>query len=128
MVEAVDPQLPGPVQTEQYELSVLACCVLARLYLEAGYDVAIDDVLEPDAVEKYWRPALGDLPFDLLIVQPALEQTLKRAANRKKNVRPDIIRAQYKATTRWPDGVRVDTTGLSVEESLSLCRKRGLLP
>jgi len=55
-----DPQQPGDVQEEQYAVSVGAACALARPFTRAGYDVAIDDVLEPAAFERHWRPLLKD--------------------------------------------------------------------
>jgi predicted kinase len=123
-----DPQVSGDLQGEQYKLSVNACCALVRVFLDGGYDVAVDDVLEPEAFERHWQPALGEMDVSLVIILPNLEETLRRAAARDKRVRPQIIEQQYAACSRWPEVRRVDTTGLSVEESLALCRQRGFLP
>ena len=43
-----EPQEPGALQDEQYRTAVAAACDLARTFAEAGYDVAVDDVLEPE--------------------------------------------------------------------------------
>jgi predicted kinase len=56
-----DPQRPGTLQSEQYTLGVRACLALARTFLDASYDVAIDDVLEPPTFERNWRPLLAGL-------------------------------------------------------------------
>src|SRR5689334_9035453 len=69
-----DPQQPGQLQHEQYTLSVAACISLARPFLDAGYDVAIDDVLPPDAFERDWRPLLAGLDWRVVIVLPTLEE------------------------------------------------------
>ena len=122
------PQGGGPEAGAQYALAVRACCRLAEVYLDAGYDVAIDDVLEPDTFERIWRPALADRKFSLLIVLPSLDATLQRARRRDKRVREDIIRAQHAACARWHEELRLDTTGLNVDESLGLAQGKGLLP
>jgi chloramphenicol 3-O-phosphotransferase len=113
-----DPQQPGDLAGEQYGLSVAACCALAGPFLAAGYDVAIDDVFEPAAFEAYWRPRLGDRAFALVIVRPSLEATLARSARRQKRVLEQHTRSQHEATGGWDARFVVDTTGLSVEESL----------
>ena len=115
-----DPQSPGATQSEQYELSVAACCALARSFAGAGFDVAVDDVLPPVAYEAHWRPALAGLDVRIVIVVPSLDATLERARSREKRVREAIIREQHAASLAWPERHRIDTTGLSVEESLRL--------
>jgi predicted kinase len=125
---AADPQEIGSLQSEQYELSVAACCALANVFLEAGYDVAIDDVLEPEAYERCWLPALGDVEPRTVIVLPELEEVLRRGAARTKQVKPELIQAQHTAIARWPEAVRFDTTGKTAEESLQLLRERGRVP
>jgi chloramphenicol 3-O-phosphotransferase len=108
------------VQSAQYEVSVEACCALARVFWQAGYDIAVDDVFEPEPFERHWRPSLSGIDYRLVIVRPSLEETQRRAALREKRVRPGLIEAQHAATGLWPDTLRIDTTGLTVEESLSL--------
>lgn len=115
-----DPQEPGTLQSEQYELSVRACCDLARSYAAAGFDVAVDDVLPPQAFEALWRPALDGLDWRVVVVTPRLDETLTRARSRGKRVAEAIIREQHEASLRWPDHIRVDTTGLGITESLAL--------
>ena len=118
-----DPQEPNALQAEQWELSVRACCALARVFALAGYDVAIDDVLEPDAVERAWAPALRGLDWRLVIVLPTLEETLARSRAREKRVQERHTRAQHAASSAWPDEYRIDTTGLDVAASLALAER-----
>ena len=124
-----DPQTGEREQVdEQYVTSVDACCSLARAFLADGYDVAIDDVLEPSAFERVWRPALGDTPWHIVIVLPSLEATLQRSRARRKRVLETITRQQHAGCAEWPANLRLDTTALTVDESLGLARRRGLLP
>jgi chloramphenicol 3-O-phosphotransferase len=116
-----DPQEPGAVQEEQYRTAVAATCALVRTFAEAGYDVAVDDVLEPERFERDWRPRLAGLDLRLVVLLPSLGETLARAASRAdKRVREQHIRAQHDRCRAWPPERRIDTTGLTPEESLGL--------
>lgn len=119
-----DPQGENELQAEQYRLGVEATCGLGRAFFAGGYDVAIDDVLEPDAFEHEWRPRLEGLPWTLVVVLPSLEETLRRADGREKRVREEHIRTQHSRCAGWDEDVRIDTTGLDLEESLALVRDR----
>jgi chloramphenicol 3-O-phosphotransferase len=119
-----DPQDGGSVQSEQYALSVRACCALARAFDADGYDVALDDVLEPGAFEREWRPALAGLEWRLIALLPRLDEVLARSRGREKRVREEHSGAQHAACSAWGTEHRVDTTGLSVDESLGLVRRR----
>jgi N-acetylglutamate synthase-like GNAT family acetyltransferase/chloramphenicol 3-O-phosphotransferase len=119
-----DPQEGGSVQSAQYALSVRACCALARAFDADGYDVAVDDVLEPAAFEREWRPALAGLEWRLVVLLPRLEEVLARSSGRAKRVREEHSRAQHATCGAWAGEHRIDTTGLSVDESLALLRRR----
>jgi predicted kinase len=119
-----DPQEPGELQAAQYRLSVEATCRLARAFTDGGCDVAIDDVFEPEAFERDWRPRLIGLPWKLVIVLPSLDETLARAARREKRVMEEHTRTQHARCARWDEGVRIDTTGLGLEQSLTLVLDR----
>ena len=77
----------SPLQHRQYEISVRASCALALSFLADGYDVALDDVLEPDAVARLWQPFLAGIDYTMVIVIPTLDETLRRSAARQKDVR-----------------------------------------
>jgi predicted kinase len=117
-----DPQQPGALQSEQYTLSVAACLALARTFLEAGYDVAIDDALPPAAFERYWRPRVAGLDWRIVILLPSLQETLRRSRARAKRVLERHTIGQHRASQSWPAALRIDTTGLTVEESLDRVR------
>lgn len=116
-----DPQVTGDLQGEQFHLSVRACCALAREYLDSGYDVAIDDVLFPGMTfDASWRRQLAGIDWRVVIIHPTLEETLERSSSRDENVADSLVREQHQATFGWPEHYRVDTTGLSVADSLAL--------
>jgi chloramphenicol 3-O-phosphotransferase len=116
-----NPQEPGAVQEEQYRTAVAATCALVRTFAEAGYDVAVDDVLEPERFERDWRPRLAGLDMRLVVLLPSLDETLARAALRgDKRVREQHIRGQHDRCRAWPPEHRIDTTGLTPDESLGL--------
>jgi chloramphenicol 3-O-phosphotransferase len=123
-----DPQSGGPLVGQQYDLAVEATCAAARAFALSGYDVAIDDVLEPAPFERIWRPNLQDLDFQVVIVLPQLNEVLRRSAGRSKRVRQDLSSAQHLALQAWPRELRLDTTGLDVAQSLARAQTRGLLP
>jgi len=115
-----DPQEPGELQEAQYRLSVEATCALARALATGGCDVAIDDVFEPDAFERYWRPALDGLPWKLIIILPTLEKALARSRQRDKRVSEEHIQTQHARCAAWDEGIRIDTTGFDPDQSLAL--------
>lgn len=115
-----DPQELSTLQASQYEISVEATCSVARCFAEAGYDVAVDDVFEPEAFDRYWRAALDGLAWKLVVILPSLDETLARSACREKAVREEHTRTQHTLCAEWDEAVRIDTTGLDPEQSLAL--------
>ena len=111
-----EPQERGPAQTEQYEVSALACISLARQFTESGYDVVLCDVFPRELFERLWRPRLNGVEWRIVVLLPELNETLKRAARRKKEVREDIIREQHAAMALWEKELVIDPTGITAEE------------
>ncbi len=118
-----DPQVPGPLQAEQYDTSVGACCALVREFTAAGYDVAVDDAVDPGTFERHWSPRLVGVERSVVVVRPNLEAVLERGAGRPKRVRPGLVREQHDAASRWSSRRTIDTAGQSVEESLEAARR-----
>jgi chloramphenicol 3-O-phosphotransferase len=118
-----DPQSPGPLPTEQYDTSVAACCALVREFTAAGYDVAVDDAVDPETFEGHWSPRLVGIELSVVVVRPSLDVALERGAERPKRVRRGLVREQHAATSRWPSRRTIDTAGQSVEESLQAARR-----
>ena len=115
-----DPRIPGGVQREQAFLSIGACCALGREFLNAGYDVASDDVMFPGTFDTSWRSNLAGIEWRLVIIHPTLEETLARSSSREKSVPDHLIREQHQETSGWPERYKIDTTGLSIGDSLKL--------
>ena len=118
-----DPQELSPLQAEQYATSVAACCALVREFVGSGYDVAVDDAVDPEGFKVHWLPHLSGVEHSVVVVRPSLETVLERGAGRSKRVRSDVVRDQHAAAARWPSRRTVDTTGQSVEESLEDARR-----
>ena len=103
-----------------FGLSIGACCALGREFLDAGYDVAIDDVMFPGTFDTSWRSNLAGIEWRLVIIHPTLEETLARSSSREKSVPDHLIREQHQETSGWPERYKIDTTGLSIGDSLKL--------
>lgn len=116
-----DPRAEGDVQAAQFLLSVRAYCAQAREFDRAGYDVAIDDVLYPGSgFDSSWRIGLADMDWRIVIVHPSLADTLQRSRARAKRVPENLTREQHDLMSEWPALDRIDTTGLTVADSLGL--------
>jgi predicted kinase len=113
-----DPQELAAEQGEQYIHSVNACAALGRSFAVNGYDVAIDDVFEPEPTRKFWQPQLKGLDVRLIILHPPLETVLTRAVKRKKYVMERHILAQYKSINEWPLPHFIDSGSLTPSETL----------
>lgn len=94
-----------------------ASCALVRSLAADGIDVAVDDVLEPDAA-RTWLAGLRGLDIRLVVVLPPLDVVLARGAARDKHVPAHLVRQQYADCAGWDGGRVLDTGGQSVGESL----------
>ena len=119
-----DPQVPTSLQVEQYELSVRACVALARVFVAAGYDVALETVFEPEDFSQRWRALLAGLPWHLVVLRPSLPVTLARSRARAKRVLEAHTIAQHERTGAWSAALQIDTTDLSVERTLEMINNR----
>jgi hypothetical protein len=119
-----NPQRMGELQAAQYELSVTATCALTRAFAEGAYDVAVDDVFEPDAFHRYWQPRLQGLSWRLVVLLPSVDESVDRSAKREKQVMERHTRTQHERCAEWPAEHAIDTSGLSIDESLALLLER----
>ena len=69
-----NPQVPGPLQAEQYDTSVGACCAFVRVFVGSGYDVAVD----PEGFERHWSQRLAGSEHSVVVVRPNQEAVLER--------------------------------------------------
>ena len=65
-------------------------------------------------------PVLAGLPWHLVILYPSLPVTLARSRSRAKRVLEEHTRAQHERTGGWGAKVLVDTTDLSVQQTLEI--------
>lgn len=68
--------------TRQFELSRKSATDAAKRYTEAGFAVAIDDVLFPQDAEKFFLEPLAVFTVHKVLLKPTLETVLARNASR----------------------------------------------
>jgi hypothetical protein len=91
---------------------------LARVFLAAGDDLALETVYEPEAFTQRWRPLLAGLAWHLVVLRPSLPVTLARSRARAKRVLEEHTIAQHERTGGWSADLQIDTTDLSVGRNL----------
>lgn len=119
-----DPQESGPTQSEQYEASARACIALAIEFVNHGYDTVICDVFPPALFDRLWRPHLAGIDWRVVVLRPDLRETLARSGGRDKRVREYIIVDQHAAMGLWHEDLVLDTTNMSVEETVAALQER----
>jgi predicted kinase len=113
-----DPQVQTIEQRTQYVHSVAACAALACSFDNSGYDVAIDDVFEPQPTRELWLPHLRGFDVRLIVLHPPLEVTLSRMAGRQKLVSEHHIRSQHESMNNWPLPHRIDNGKLTPAQTV----------
>jgi chloramphenicol 3-O-phosphotransferase len=98
---------------------------LARIYAEEGFEVALDDLVQPQGFEENLAPNLEGLRVVRVSLQPSLEEALRRNGTRTQkpfdpSLLDGVIREMYgvlpnrcRTAGNW---LIVDSTHLSVEE------------
>lgn len=96
---------------------------LARNFAEARFDVAISDVvLWPELLEQY-RAAI-DLPLRFVLLTATAQAIAGRDAARDKHVAEQWAHLRAAQDEFRAPGLRLDTTGLSLDETLDAIRAR----
>lgn len=113
-----DFQAGTPLVAQQVKAVSKACCALASSYLQSGFNVALDHVFYPGEFENDWAPYLLECRYAIVIIRPDLPTTLVRGTSRGKFVREDIVRDQYIQAGKWPAALILDTTDMTIDESL----------
>jgi predicted kinase len=123
-----DPTKPWNDETaRQFRLAREGAARMARDYSDAGFAVAIDDVLWPNEVEDIFAPILTDRPFHRVFLHAPLDVTLARNATRtNKNfdtaVLEDVIRMLHArvdpSSDRWPGWLLLDTSTLTLAQTV----------
>lgn len=124
---------PVPIWTEeterQFRLARQAAVQIALNYVQAGFAVAIDDVIVPADAKIFSDSALSVYPFHKILLQPQLDVALERNALRtKKNfdisILEDTIQHLYQwfLTQRFTEvgWISLDNTHLTVEQTVDI--------
>lgn len=72
--------------TRQFALARKSAAHVARVYAEAGFAVAVDDVIFPYEAEALFEEPLVPLPVRKVLLRPNLEAALSRNATRTNKV------------------------------------------
>jgi chloramphenicol 3-O-phosphotransferase len=132
---------PVPVWTDettrQFQLARRAASQTARLYAEAGFAVALDDVLFAADARTMYEPHLLGLPLHRVLLLPSAEAALRRNASRTtkafdtqvlaepiRQLRQELA-GQGAALEQW---LVLDTSDLSIEETVTQILARYLGP
>ncbi len=123
-----DPQGGWTLKTaRQLGIARANCGDMARRYVAAGFNCAIDDAIFPQwgaADYAGWQEALGDIPHVVVVLLPTYEVIAERNARRhgRRLLAPAMLRAIYDMMTPWSQQRRfptIDTSALTVEETAS---------
>lgn len=124
-----DPQVVNDEQERQYLSSVRATAAAARAFHADGYSVSVVEVFPHSRFDRTWATLLTGIPWKIVVVRPSLEVTLSRSRSRTKKVHEEHSTTHHAETAGWPAKHQLDTTALSVEQSLAAFeRLLGALP
>jgi len=121
--------------TRQFRLAREAAAYTARLYAEAGFAVAVDDVIFPSEAQAIFVESLRPHTIARVLLRPSLEVALARNAARTNkefdtSLLAETCRTIYRsmderefAAAGW---IVVDSSALSVEETVDEILKRAV--
>lgn len=132
---------PVPIWTEetarQFSLARRSTVQVAQVYSDAGFAVAIDDVVPIEQAQTLFVEPLAGQTIHKVFLNPSLETALKRNAERtNKNFDTSRLAGTVReihhllgrhdlAGTDW---IVLDTTELSLEETVDAILERAKLP
>jgi hypothetical protein len=111
----------------QFRLARASAAQMARTYAEAGFAVAIDDVIGPDEAQALLAEPLADFPAHKVVLRPTVEATLARNAARTHKqfdtaVLEGAIRSVYDSADMEAFAAHgwqiLDTTALTLGETV----------
>jgi chloramphenicol 3-O-phosphotransferase len=114
---------PGPPAGEaarQLRLRLANLCLLGRSFFDAGFSVALDDIILGDRWDDLQADLCG-VPFSLVVLAPRLEAVLERDRARPKRTLGEAwaayLDAELRATMAGV-GLWIDTTDQSPDETV----------
>ena len=124
---AVPPYLP---EAEEQNLIVIeAFLESAKRFVRGGYDVIADGIIGPWFLEPWIKTAKENYEVHYIILRADKKETLKRAVERKKLNREtniqlvEIMWEQFNNLGIYETHT-IDTTNLSVEETVSVIKEK----
>ena len=108
----------------QHRLGARNASVLARSFLDAGYDVVLLDALT-DELASLYRAELAGRGLWIALLLPSFEEVLRRnrvRGPRLKEAEVEMLYEQHARLTGYDE--RVDSTSLSADEVADLLRER----
>lgn len=113
---------PGTPQAEtvrQLLLRLHNACLLAKSFREAGFTAVVDDIIIGERLD-HLRQELDDLPFQLVILAPAVETVIARDTARDKTTGEDWARYLDAELRKMPRdaGIWVDSTSQTAEQTV----------
>ena len=114
-------QEPAEEAERQLALRRRNIAALARNFAEAEFDVTISDVvLWPELLDQY-RAAIG-LPLRFVLLTASADTISGRDAGREKHVAQQWSHLRQAQDDFRAPGLRLDTTGLALDETLDAIR------
>ena len=124
---AIPPHLPE--SNTQNLIVIEAFLEAAKRYVRGGYDVVIDGIIGPWFLEPWLNIVREGYEVYYIILRASKEETMKRAIERSKLDRKtniELVEAmweQFRNTGIYEQNV-IDTTSLSVSETVSMIKER----
>jgi predicted kinase len=114
--------------TRQFELAYKAASHLAKLYANAGFAVAIDQVIYPNEVRKYFEAPLREHKIHKILLQPKVNVAIERNSSRTDkgfdtSILNETIQATYESLGEAVEGetdwIIIDSTTLNPDETVN---------
>ncbi len=84
----------------QWEVSIAICCDMIKHYYEADISCIIELFAPPVEFEK-WKKRLESIDYELVVLLPSIEETVRRNANRKIPMKEHQIRENHEWFSQW---------------------------
>ena len=131
LVHPISPILP---ESHQQNISILKSGArTAKAFFEDGYHVFVDGVILPWALLVILEEFKSEVPVEYIVLRASLEDELKRAANRKEDIRihagrpfPEIVKVMHPkiADLGALEKHVLDTEGFTSEQVVAKCEEK----
>ena len=128
------PISPILSESHQQNISILKSGArAAKALLEDGYRVFVDGVILPWALLVLLEEFKSEVPVEYIVLRASLEDELKRAANRKEDIRihagrpfPEIVKVMHPkfADLGALEKHILDTEGFTSEQVVAKCEEK----